>query len=134
MSVNSSGSSNSGDNTWAPVAIVLGVIVVALLLGYFLWYAPSQNVVATTPTDVHINVTNPNPAPTAPSNPVIVPGPAGAPGRDGAPGAAGQPGAPGAAGQPGAPANSGSTDAKPKEGGDSTPKESTDSTPKGESK
>jgi hypothetical protein len=118
MSVYTREPSESG---WAPVAIILTIVVVALLLGYFLWFGPTQVVTTERPT----NVTVTNPPPTT-SNPVVVPvpgpqgpagpagpsGPAGAAGPSGTPGAAG---APGQAGQPGTPSSG--TGGTPQQGG-----------------
>lgn len=89
------------ESGWGPLVIVLTVLVVALLMGYFFWYAPN-NTSANSPQNITVN-TPPNSA-----NPTVVvptPGPSGAPGPAGAagsPGAPGQSGAPGPEGAPGA--------------------------------
>jgi quinol-cytochrome oxidoreductase complex cytochrome b subunit len=64
------------DSSWAPIAIILTVVVIALLMGYFLWYNPNPNtVVAERP---NITVNNPPPY-TAPNPNVNVYNPATAP-------------------------------------------------------
>jgi hypothetical protein len=94
---------DDGDTAWAPVAMILAVVVVVMLFGYFAWYAPSHTVVgAPTPT---VTVNTPG-ASAQPSTTVVVPsagtpGPAGPAGASGASGAAGPAGASGAAGEPG---------------------------------
>lgn len=94
---------DDGDSSWAPIAIVMTVLVVALGMGYFFWYAPSQTVVVTPTRDVVVN----NPATPAPSAPTTIvmpssPGQTGATGATGAKGQAGTDGAPGAEGAEGA--------------------------------
>lgn len=84
-----------GESTWAPVAIVMTVLVVAMAMAYFMWYVPSQNSLA--PGRDVIVTTPAQPGPT-----VVVPGAPGPAGPAGAPGASGAPGAPGAAGAAGA--------------------------------
>lgn len=96
-----------GDSNWAPIAIVMTILVIALAMGYFFWYAPSQNTVAAPTHTVVVNT--PAPAQSGPSTVVIPssPGPTGATGSTGpsgpagAAGAAGSPGSPGEPGQPG---------------------------------
>ena len=118
----------SGQTNWAPVAMVMTALVVVMVVGYFIWYAPTQNTTQT-PQNVTVNTRNPAPSRTTVVMP-STPGPAGAtgetgakgrtgaegssgsdgaqgesgaPGADGAPGAAGAPGQPGATGKPGTP-------------------------------
>src|SRR5437868_13214899 len=89
-----------GESSWAPLAIVLTVLVVALLLGYFFWYAPAGPVAAGTTHDITVTT----PAPPSGPNTIVVPGspgPAGAPGPSGPAGPSGAPGAPGAPGPSG---------------------------------
>jgi hypothetical protein len=102
-------STEPGDSSWAPLAIIMTVAAVALAMGYFFLYAPNQTVAATRPADTHISVTTP--AQSNPGTTVVVPspGPAGAPGRTGAAGPAGAPGAPGTPGEPGTPGAPGET-------------------------
>ena len=100
----------TGDSGWAPIAVVLAIIVVALLAGYFLWFAPSQTQAGNTP----VIVNQPSPAPNPPPSTIVVPtpGPSGAPGPSGPAGPSGPSGpagAPGATGAPGAPAPSGTS-------------------------
>ncbi len=105
----------SGESNWAPIAVIMTVLVVVMAMGYFFWYVPSQ--VPVTPThDVIVN----NPTPTAPSTPttVIVPSSPGAPGPKGDSGPKGSPGAPGAPGSPGPEGRPGS-DAPPAPSGGS---------------
>ena len=64
------------DTSWAPLAIVLTVLVVALLMGYFLWYQP--NYVSASSPDHNVTINNPAPAPnvnvnTPPSTPAPAP-------------------------------------------------------------
>src|SRR5438067_5993587 len=89
-----------GESTWAPIAIIMTVLVVAMGMGYFFWYAPSETVVVA-PTRALVVNTPAAPASAAPTTIVVPssPGPAGAPGATGATGAkvqAGSDGAPGA--------------------------------------
>ncbi len=98
------------DSNWAPIALVMTVLVVALAMGYFLWYGPSRPIVQAPTRD--IVVTQPAPAP-SPSTTIVVPtpGPAGetgARGQSGADGADGAEGAPGRTGDPGKPDDKGS--------------------------
>ena len=107
MSVNSSEPSDSG---WAPIAIVLTVLVVALLMGYFFWYAPSQQTNAASPTR-NVTINTPASPSSAPST-IVMPstqGPAGAAGSAGPSGPAGAPGSPGSPGPAGSPGQSGSS-------------------------
>ncbi|MEP6756557.1 MAG: hypothetical protein ABJA67_13710 [Chthonomonadales bacterium] len=121
---------DEGDANWAPVAMIMAVLVIALLMGYFFLYAPSQQT-AVAPT---VNVNSPSPT-DRPSTTIVLPGQkgetgdtgktgntgntgaTGAPGGTGTtgdtgdkgtPGAPGAPGAPGSPGQPGAPGTPGS--------------------------
>ena len=32
----------SGDSNWAPIAVIMTVLVVVMAMGYFFWYVPSQ--------------------------------------------------------------------------------------------
>ena len=96
---------SEGDSNWAPVAMILGVAVVALLLGYFLLYAPSQQV---SQAPVTIN----NPAPSGSSSPpttVVVPGTPGQKGDTGNTGNTGKTGSQGDTGDKGTPGNDGKT-------------------------
>lgn len=116
-------SREEGDSAWAPIAIVLTVVLVVMCIGYFAWYAPSQTQ-ANSPT-VNVNTPSTSPPPTT----VVVPspgtqgaagpsgnsGPAGAPGANGANGADGATGATGATGKPGEPGEP--TPANPPSGG-----------------
>ncbi len=86
----------NGDSTWAPIAIIMTVLVVALGLGYFLWYAPTQTAVVTPTHEVVVNAPA-APTPSAPTTVIIPP-------TQGAPGPAGAPGAPGKDGKDAAPA------------------------------
>lgn len=79
-----------GESTWAPVAIVMTVLVAAMAMAYFMWYVPPQNAL---PATRDVIVTTPQQQPT-----IVVPG---APGPAGPAGAAGAPGAAGAAGAAG---------------------------------
>ena len=118
-----------GDSAWAPMAIIMSILVVGLLLGYFFWYAPSQTVV----TPAHdVNVYTPSaPAQTTPvqaaPTTIVVPG---TPGPAGAPGAPGSPGRPGRPGEPGMPGDKGDP-AKPDRPTD--PGSPPDNTPRGDS-
>jgi hypothetical protein len=97
-----------GDSNWAPVAIIMTVLVVVMAMGYFFWYAPSQSVVVAPTREVIVN--NPTtPAPSAPNTVVFPssPGQTGATGATGARGQSGTDGAPGAAGAEGAPGRTG---------------------------
>src|ERR1041385_467556 len=85
-----------GESTWAPIAIIMTVLVVAMGMGYFFWYAPSQTVVVAPTRDVVVN-TPPAPASSTPTT-IVVPS---SPGQNGAPGATGATGATGAKGQTG---------------------------------
>lgn len=93
------------------IAVVV-VALVAVLVGYFAWYSPSQTTPARDTTIIQ--------TPSQPSSPAVIPvptpgpagapgapGPAGAPGAPGAPGPGGSPGSPGAPGPGGAPGSSG---------------------------
>lgn len=92
----------------ATLAIVVAVLVVglALLVGYFALWVPSQ----TTPTTIEHRtdvIQVPSQPPTTIVNTPIAPGPSGAPGQSGPagpPGAPGQSGPAGPSGAPGAPA------------------------------
>src|SRR6185369_6879242 len=103
-------STEPGDSSWAPVAGILAVMVVVLLMGYFFWYAPSQQTNAASPTH-NVTINTPASPSSAPST-IVMPstqGPAGAPGNagpSGPAGAPGSPGSPGPAGSPGQPGNS----------------------------
>ena len=77
---------DSSDSGWAPIAVVLAILVVALLAGYFLWYAPA-NIQANPSPPVTINT--PAPVTSPPNNTIVVP----TPGPSGTPGPAGPPGA-----------------------------------------
>jgi hypothetical protein len=79
--------------------LVLVVVLVLGLVGYFAWWAPGPVVQERTNTIV-------TPSGTGPQGP---PGPAGAPGPTGAPGSPGPSGSPGPPGQSGPPANSTTT-------------------------
>jgi len=94
-----------GESSWAPLAVIMTVLVVALLCGYFFWYAPSRTVVAAPSHDVTVTA----PGPSAPSTIVIPssPGPSGAPGSPGPAGPSGPAGSPGAPGSPGSPGEPG---------------------------
>ena len=104
-----------GESSWAPVAIIMSVVVVAMLMGYFFWYAPSQ-----TAAGPNHSVTVNNPAPAQSGSTTVVmpssPGPTGATGSTGASGPAGAAGAPGSPGSPGEPGQTG----KPGENTDSS--------------
>jgi hypothetical protein len=96
-----------GESTWAPVAIVMTVLVVVMLLGYFFWYGPAQTGAAQ-PATVTVNTpASPQSSPTT----VVVPspGPAGANGATGATGASGPAGAAGATGTSGTDGADGAT-------------------------
>ncbi len=114
----------SGESNWAPIAVIMTVLVVVMAMGYFFWYVPSQAV----PVATHDVIVN-NPTPSAPSTPttVIIPsspgvpgpkgdsGPKGSPGAPGSPGASGSPGSPGPEGRPGSdapPAPTGGSEGK----------------------
>lgn len=94
-----------GESNWAPVAIIMTILVAVLVLGYFLWYAPSQTAAGPTHT---INVNTPAPQ-SSPSTIVMpsTPGPAGAQGPQGTSGPAGASGAAGSPGSPGEPGPAG---------------------------
>jgi hypothetical protein len=99
-----------GDTIWAPIVIILMVLVVVLLLGYVFWYSPGQ--MSAAPPQTNIRVTPP--APAAPSPPVFVPTP-GSPGPPGPAGPAGPPGPPGPSKNPdnGQPSGGGTNDNNP---------------------
>src|SRR5438477_12854310 len=59
-----------GESSWAPLAIVLTVLVVALLLGYFFWYAPAGPVAAGTTHDLTVTT----PAPPSGPHTMVLPG------------------------------------------------------------
>ena len=110
-----------GDSNWAPVAIVMTILVVVLVMGYFFMYAPSQSTLAGPTHTVTVN-TPASPTQSVPTTVVLpsTPGPAGATGAAGSTGPsgpAGEPGASGASGAPGAPGPTGKS-------GDSTDKDS----------
>ena len=96
---------DDGSLAWGTLAVVLVAVFVLLLVGYFAWFLPSQQVA---PQTTIINTTPREPG---------TPGPAGAPGVTGAPGTMGAPGAtgatgttaPGPAGAPGATGATGKT-------------------------
>ncbi len=94
-----------GESNWAPVAIIMSVVVVAMLMGYFFWYAPSQTNAG---PNHSVTVNNPSPAQSSPST-IIMPSSPGQTGATGQTGAAGPAGASGAAGSPGSPGETGAT-------------------------
>ena len=117
-----------GDSTWAPIAVVMTVLVAAMVMGYFFWYAPSQGSAAG-PTHT-VTVNTPAPSQTSPTT-VVVPGTPGPVGADGAKGAAGKDGTAGADGAAGAAGAAGS----PGEPGPSgKPGDKSDEKPSGEGK
>lgn len=111
-------STDSGDSSWAPVAIVMTILVVALVMGYFFWYAPQRTTAAGPTHTVTVNT------PAAPSQPgpatIVVPSSQGPTGATGSTGPSGPAGAAGAAGAPGSPGEPGPTG----KSGDSSDKDS----------
>ena len=103
----------SGESNWAPIAVIMTVLVVVMAMGYFFWYVPSQVPAGGVTREVIVN----NPAPSAPSTPttVIIPSSPGAPGPKGDTGSKGQKGA------TGAPGIDGADGAKGKPGADAPP-------------
>jgi hypothetical protein len=104
-----------GESNWAPVAIIMTVLVIAMMMGYFFWYAPGHVVAANPNPNVTVNT------PAAPaqsgSTTIVVPpsspGPAGAPGAAGPAGPAGAAGSSGSQGEPGPAGKSGETTDNP---------------------
>lgn len=96
-----------GESTWAPIAIIMTVLVVVMAMGYFLWYAPSQSRAGG--PDHTVTVNNPAPAQSSPQTIVMpsTPGPSGEKGSTGATGATGATGSEGAAGAAGATGDTG---------------------------
>ena len=112
----------SGETAWAPIAVIMTVLVVVMAMGYFFWYVPSQVPASGVTHDVIVN----NPAPSAPSAPstpttVILPGSPGAPGPKGDTGSKGQ------TGSAGTPGIDGADGAKGKPGADAPPPAPADS-------
>jgi len=109
-----------GDSNWAPIAIVMTILVVGMGLGYFFWYAPSQSVVVA-PATHDVIVTNPS----SPSTQ----GPAGATGATGSTGATGATGSAGASGQSGSDGSTGAAGANGATGQTGAPGQPVDQSP-----
>ncbi len=113
-----SGASEERATTNATLAVVVSLLVIglALLIGYFAWWAPAQ----TQPTTIEHRtdvIQAPSQPPTIINTPSS-PGPQGPPGQSGPPGPQGQPGQPG---QPGPSGSQGSPGATPDTSGSSGP-------------
>lgn len=87
----------NGESDWAPVAMILTALVVVMVIGYFVWYAPAHSVAVSRGRTVIVNT----PAAVAPpsTTTVVMPGSTGAAGPAGANGADGADGAPGSSGR-----------------------------------
>ena len=57
----------SGETAWAPIAVIMTVLVVVMAMGYFFWYVPSQVPAGGVTREVIVN--NPVPPPPRPRRP-----------------------------------------------------------------